>query len=1175
MKLKFNGFILLRLICLLSLIFLSNILVSNAQSLEMTSGAGNPTGNGPSVSNQVITFQKNTNDPTGTTFTTFSPTTTATFSLSNQQYTLPTNQMSTGTGLVFGGDQNTGGILATGRALFPLMNSVSSPANNQFTSRHTVTAGNGIAVATNRSVGMFTSARPLYNANSSRSGRYYYGDLVITFNRPVNNPMIHIVGLGGTSGGNSLGITSELELSPASAAQMTLSEVSGSTEFNVTTSAILNSAGTIGATTGSGAASGTVRVTGTNLTSITFRIYMRSDNRSGGSWGGNSLHNGDAWLVGVSMAEPVTVSGNVFNDPDAGNVNNSSGTTNAVPSGMFANLVDSNNRVVTSASVATNGTYSFSAVFAGSYTVVLSTTAGTQGASPPSAGLPSGWTNTGEFNGTQNTGNDGNVKGTSASFTVGTSNVSDINFGIRQQRSDLTLSKSHTGNFTIGSSGTYSFTVTNSGTASSSGTITVTDTLPTGLTVNGGASGGITEGGTNSANWTCNSNSSSPQTITCTSSTAIAVSGTSVFNFAVNVGTSTAVGTNSITNTATVSGGGESNTSNNSASDPTTVLAPDLTIAKSHTGNFTVDSLGNYSFTVTNSGTASTSGTITVSDTLPSGLVVNGGSAGAVTLGGTNSANWSCNSNSSSPQTITCTSSTAIAASGSSTFNFNVYVGGSTPVGTNSITNTVSVSGGGEVNTANNTASDPTTVLDAPSAPAPGTVCTNGTAVNLLSTTPFSRFYDTNTTTGITDSIPLIANASSYRSGTGASNRIIVDLSWAWNNGEPSASSTQSTYTLVINGTNYARITTDVTVAGTVATVAGLNGASVSDTTIAVGTHIPSNYQQSYVTLPSSITQITSGSIVFAAPGAAPGDDIGVRISTIYACSPALSVTKSSNGPWTIGQPSAEYTLTVTNSGAATTFGTTTVRDALPGGITPNWTGTRNVTGNGLNWACTFSGQNVTCTTSNGLSNTAGSNTSQIILPVNVTGSTPTGNNSITNYASVGGGGDPYNSGSAPTPNSSCTNASHCTSNQTTVNSNPPNVELVKSCPSPANCTTAPQLPGTDITYKIEFTNTGGLGAANLKLVDGIPANMDYKLGSAAATVGTTGLTFVIEYSSDYDALTPALATWIYTPVSTGGGAPAGYDRLVKAIRWRVTSGTLSNVSPNNTGDISFIAKIR
>ena len=140
---------------------------------------------------------------------------------------------------------------------------------------------------------------------------------------------------------------------------------------------------------------------------------------------------------------------------------------------------------------------------------------------------------------------------------------------------DLTIAKSHTPtNFTIGSTGTYSFTVNNIGTLGTSGTITVTDTLPTGLTVNGGAAGAITEGGTDAANWTCTSNGSAPQTITCTSSTAIAATGSSVFNFAVNVGASTAVGTNSITNTATVSGGGQTNTANDSASDPTTVVLP-------------------------------------------------------------------------------------------------------------------------------------------------------------------------------------------------------------------------------------------------------------------------------------------------------------------------------------------------------------------------------------------------------------------------------------------------------------------------------------------------------------------------------------------------------------------------------------------------------------------------
>ncbi|MBX7174992.1 MAG: DUF11 domain-containing protein, partial [Pyrinomonadaceae bacterium] len=152
-----------------------------------------------------------------------------------------------------------------------------------------------------------------------------------------------------------------------------------------------------------------------------------------------------------------------------------------------------------------------------------------------------------------------------------------------QEPTDLTITKSHTGSFTVGSSGNYSFAVTNSGSTTSSGTITVTDTLPSGLTVNNGAAGGITEGGTNSANWTCNSNAASPQVITCTSSTAIAASGTSVFNFNVNVGLGTAVGTNSVTNSASVSGGGQTNTANDSATDPTTILSPNLTIAKSHT----------------------------------------------------------------------------------------------------------------------------------------------------------------------------------------------------------------------------------------------------------------------------------------------------------------------------------------------------------------------------------------------------------------------------------------------------------------------------------------------------------------------------------------------------------------------------------------------------------------
>jgi hypothetical protein len=94
-------------------------------------------------------------------------------------------------------------------------------------------------------------------------------------------------------------------------------------------------------------------------------------------------------------------------------------------------------------------------------------------------------------------------------------------------------------------------------------------------------------------------------------------------------------------------------------------------------------------------------------------------------------------------------------------------------------------------------------------------------------------------------------------------------------------------------------------------------------------------------------------------------------------------------------------------------------------------------------------------------------------------------------------------------------------------------------------------------------------------LVDAIPTNTDFKIGSATVNIGTTGLTFLIEYSSDYNPSNPTIATWTHPPASGGGGADAGFDRDVKAIRWRVTSGSLPQTAPNNAGNISFIVKIR
>ena len=196
----------------------------------------------------------------------------------------------------------------------------------------------------------------------------------------------------------------------------------------------------------------------------------------------------------------------------------------------------------------------------------------------------------------------------------------------------LGLAKSHTGNFTAGQTGTYSLVVSNSGNVATSGTITVTDTLPVGLTYNAASGTG----------WSC---SGSGQTMSCTSTTVIGAGANgNPISLTVDVAANAPA---SVTNSASASGGGATNTP--VATDPTTIVSPVLAISKTHSGNFTIGQPGVYTISVSNTGTAPTSGTITVTDTIPAGLTYSSASG----------TGWSC---SGSGQTATCTSSTPIAA---------------------------------------------------------------------------------------------------------------------------------------------------------------------------------------------------------------------------------------------------------------------------------------------------------------------------------------------------------------------------------------------------------------------------------------------------------------------------------------------------------------------------------
>ena len=135
-----------------------------------------------------------------------------------------------------------------------------------------------------------------------------------------------------------------------------------------------------------------------------------------------------------------------------------------------------------------------------------------------------------------------------------------------------------------------------------------------------------------------------------------------------------------------------------------TVGLSDMTIAKSHTDPFVRGSTtSTYTLIATNSGGAATVGVVTVTDTLPAGLT-------PTAAAGTG---WSCVA----PvgQTVTCTRADALAGGASyPPITVTVTVLQSAP---NSVINQASVSGGGETNAANDTASDPTNIISLPGLP--------------------------------------------------------------------------------------------------------------------------------------------------------------------------------------------------------------------------------------------------------------------------------------------------------------------------------------------------------------------------------------------------------------------------------------------------------------------------
>lgn len=271
---------------------------------------------------------------------------------------------------------------------------------------------------------------------------------------------------------------------------------------------------------------------------------------------------------------------------------------------------------------------------------------------------------------------------------------------------DLAITKTHTGDFAKGRSGTYTITVRNGGGAETSGTVTVIDTLPAGLTATSIGGDG----------WNC-----TLEGLTCSRSDVLQPEASfPAITLAVTVD-NTAQAT--VVNSATVSVDGETFTGNNTASDSTTILMADLTVTKTHEGNFTQGKTGTYTITVRNLSGAPTSDTVRITDTLPAGMT-----AAAISGPG-----WTCTLGN-----LRCTRTDALAVGEAyPPVTVTVNVAANAP---DSVVNKAVVALGGDGSPGNNTANDTTFVLGTPTNLAATAIATTQVSLTWSAAARASRY---------------------------------------------------------------------------------------------------------------------------------------------------------------------------------------------------------------------------------------------------------------------------------------------------------------------------------------------------------------------------------------------------------------------------------------------------
>ena len=570
------------------------------------------------------------------------------------------------------------------------------------------------------------------------------------------------------------------------------------------------------------------------------------------------------------------------------------------------------------------------------------------------------------------------------------------------------------------------------------------------------------------------------------------------------------------------------------------IRLPDLTITKAHVGtNFTRGSAASYTLSLTNVSTlGATGGLVTVNDTLPFGIT-------PTSATGTG---WTC---SVTGQTVSCTRSDALAIGGSyPSITVSATV---TPQAPATLTNTATLSGGGDVSPINDSGTDIVAVLSGADmsvtdSGSPNPVATNGSITYTIGVTDNGPSAADNATLVLP-----VPNATVFTSFTapagwscslpavgGGGNVVCTNANLA--------AATPAAFTMVV------KVATGVT-NGTVITATATVSSSVQDTipannTATVTTIVGGTGPNLSVTNTPAPNPVQAGNPITYTQVVTNTGSSAITNGTFTEATPANTTFVSITPPagWScVGFPAAPCTAPTVGAGASGTF---TVIYNVNGGTPAGTVITDTVTVNATNQS--FGANSATATDV-----VAGAGQADVALSTVATPPTVYAGNSITYTQRV------TNNGPAAAAGVSFTEA---TPTNTTFQS--------VSAPAGWTCTT-PAVGGTGTITCTDTANLSSGSTADIVVVLNVPSSV--AIGTITATSSVSATTSDPTAGNNSTSVTTNVnvacdigVTNVGTPSPVAANANITYTQVITNLGpSNCAAPTFSEATPNNSTFVS------